>query len=51
MIRQRITPEVNAIAVTVMVVTIVTLVLLALAANIRSAAGLRPARNVAARDK
>jgi ABC-type spermidine/putrescine transport system permease subunit II len=51
MIRQRITPEVNAIAVTVMVVTIVTLVLLALAANIRSAAGLRPTRNVAARDK
>jgi ABC-type spermidine/putrescine transport system permease subunit II len=44
MIRRGITPEVNAIAVTVMVVTLVTLVLLALAANVRSAAGLAPAR-------
>lgn len=44
MIRRGVTPEVNAIAVTVMVVTIVTLALLALAANIRAAADLTSAR-------
>jgi ABC-type spermidine/putrescine transport system permease subunit II len=51
MIRQRVTPEVNAIAVAVMTITFVVVALVVTATNVRAAGGVRSSRAGATDDE